>query len=93
MEGIAGDAAITVAIYPLAWRIEVVNDNIHRGFEYVRSGQTLLDAVKRFTDTARQHLLGNHGLGLESNWGIQNRWYKGRELASSNEPQLNDSNA
>ena len=85
MGGITGDTPITVAIYPLAWRIEVVNDNIHRGFEYVRSGQTVLDAAKRLTDATRQHLLGNHALGLESKWGIQKRWCKGQELVSSNE--------
>ena len=85
MRGITGTTPITVAIYPLAWRIEVVNDNIHRGFEYVRSGQTVLDAVKRLTDAAQQHLLGNHALGLEPRWGIQKRWYKGQELVSSNE--------
>ena len=35
--------------YPAAWRIEVVDDDAHRGFEYVRSGHE----VARPTGTAR----------------------------------------
>ena len=30
------DTPITVSVYPVAWRVEVVNDDKHRGFEYVR---------------------------------------------------------
>ena len=26
-----------VAAYPVAWKIEIVNDEKHRGFEYIRS--------------------------------------------------------
>ena len=37
MEG-PKDTPITVAVYPVAWRVEIVNDEKHRGFEYVRSG-------------------------------------------------------
>ena len=33
-----GDAPLVVAPYPVAWRIEVVDNDKHRGFEYVRSG-------------------------------------------------------
>ena len=29
---------IFVAAYPVAWRVEVVNDQRYRGFEYIRSG-------------------------------------------------------
>ena len=37
MEGIAKGTPIFVDVYPVAWRIEVVSDNKHRGFEYIRS--------------------------------------------------------
>ena len=32
------DAPVSVAPYPVAWRVEVVDDDNHRGFEYVRLG-------------------------------------------------------
>ena len=38
MAGLQDSCVLSVAAYPVAWRIEVVNDDIHRGFEYVRSG-------------------------------------------------------
>ena len=37
MEGINDVTSLYVDVYPAAWRIETVNDEIHRGFEYVRS--------------------------------------------------------
>ena len=36
MAGVENDRPLSVSPYPVAWRIEVVNDDIHRGFEYVR---------------------------------------------------------
>jgi len=36
MEGLGNGTALSVAAYPVAWRVEVVNDDKHRGFEYVR---------------------------------------------------------
>jgi len=41
MEGINNGTPIHVTSYPVAWRIEVANEGIHRGFEYVRSGLNL----------------------------------------------------
>ena len=37
MEGLNDAALLYVTGYPAAWRIEVTNEEIHRGFEYVRS--------------------------------------------------------
>ena len=31
------ECRLCVAAYPVAWRVEVVNDDIHRGYEYIRS--------------------------------------------------------
>jgi len=36
MEGINNNTPIFVAPYPAAWRVEVVKDDKHRGFEYIR---------------------------------------------------------
>jgi hypothetical protein len=36
MDGVK-ESTLSVAAYPVAWRIEVVNDEEHRGFEYIRS--------------------------------------------------------
>jgi len=38
MEGVNDGTQLYVAAYPIAWRIEVVDDDEHRGFEYIRSG-------------------------------------------------------
>jgi len=35
IEGVT-NSPLEVAAYPVAWRVEVVNDDKHRGFEYVR---------------------------------------------------------
>ena len=33
-----GEGPIIVAPYPVAWRVELVDDDRHRGFEYIRLG-------------------------------------------------------
>lgn len=35
------EGPLVVSAYPVAWRVEVVNDVEHRGFEYLRSEQCL----------------------------------------------------
>jgi len=37
MAGLENNRPLSVSAYPVAWRIEIVDDDIHRGFEYVRS--------------------------------------------------------
>ena len=37
VQGLKEGTPLYVAAYPAAWKIEVVDDEIHRGFEYVRS--------------------------------------------------------
>lgn len=37
MNGLNDGVALFVNAYPTAWRIEIVNDDVHRGYEYVRS--------------------------------------------------------
>ena len=37
MEGLKNLTPIYVAAYLVAWRIEIVNDEKHRDFEYIRS--------------------------------------------------------
>ena len=36
MAGVTNGCSLSVSAYPGAWRIEVVDDEVHRGFEYVR---------------------------------------------------------
>ena len=43
MNGLVNGASIHVTEYPAAWRVEVTNDKLHRGFEYVRWALILLD--------------------------------------------------
>lgn len=37
MEGLNNSTSLYVNAYPVAWRIETVNDDTYRGFEYVQS--------------------------------------------------------
>jgi len=37
MVGLENGSALSVVAYPVPWRVEVVDDDVHRGFEYVRS--------------------------------------------------------
>jgi len=37
MEGVNSGTPLFVNGYPVAWRVEIVNDEIHRGHEYVWS--------------------------------------------------------
>ena len=37
MVNLGNDCPLAVATYPVAWRVEVVNDDVHRGYEYIRS--------------------------------------------------------
>ena len=38
MDGIKQGETLRVAAYCVAWRIEIVDDPNHRGFEYIRWG-------------------------------------------------------
>ena len=35
MVGLEKNSVLSVAAYPVAWRFEVVDTDLHRGFEYV----------------------------------------------------------
>ena len=48
MAGLGNGSPISVTGYPAAWRVEVVDDDLHLGFEYVRSERD----VTRPTGTA-----------------------------------------
>lgn len=51
MAGLEGGSPLSVSAYPVGWRIEVVNDDIHRGFEYVRSGCcAVYSSLEQLTD-------------------------------------------
>ena len=43
MEGLTNGAPLYVAAYPVAWRIELVEDNAHRGLECIWS---VLDIIR-----------------------------------------------
>ena len=38
LNGVQDGTTLRVTPYPIAWRIEIVEEDNHRGFEYVRSG-------------------------------------------------------
>jgi len=37
MGGPLQDSPLSVAAFPVAWRVEIVDDDRHRGFEFIRS--------------------------------------------------------
>ena len=47
LDGTQDLAVLHVCAYPVAWRVEIVDDGIHRGFGYVRSDQMYADALER----------------------------------------------
>ena len=47
-----GSWTLIVTPYPAAWRIDVVDDDKHRGFEYIRSGVNVTRAGRHLVDTA-----------------------------------------
>ena len=44
MEGLENHTALHVTIYPVAWRVEIVDEGVYHGSEYVRSE---LDTIQR----------------------------------------------
>ena len=36
MDGMEDHCPLSVAAYPVAWRVELVDDEAYRGFEYIR---------------------------------------------------------
>ena len=42
LDGIANGYAVSVSDFPIAWKIQAVNDTKYSGFEYVRYGLTSL---------------------------------------------------
>lgn len=59
LNGLNDGTTLCVGAYPVAWRVEIVDEDEHRGFEYVRLAQTSLDGLERLIDTSFQLLLGN----------------------------------
>ena len=52
MAGFENGSPLSVSAYPVAWRIEVVNDEIHRSFEYIRSGHyAAASSLEQLADT------------------------------------------
>ena len=43
MDGLRDGTPLCVATYPVAWRVEIVEEKKHSGYEYVRSGQGFLE--------------------------------------------------
>jgi len=65
MAGLDNNRPLSVSAYPIAWRVEVVNDALYHGCEYVRLEYEVTSSLQEWlTDFACQHLLGNHGHSL-----------------------------
>jgi hypothetical protein len=52
MVGLTNASPLSVSPYPTAWKIEMVNDGIHRGFEYVRSEHDFTHQTGGLADAA-----------------------------------------
>ena len=80
MDGTENGRLISVAAYPVAWRVETSNDENHRGFEYIRSDKVFLNVPQQLTDASFQFLLGNQEDSYRSVSGPQTRWRSGEVL-------------
>jgi len=67
MAGLANGSPLSVSAYPTAWRVEVVDDDVHRGFEYVRSEHNVI----RRTDSLTLHVRFYWGT-TKITWNIPN---------------------
>jgi hypothetical protein len=65
LNGISNGHAVSVADFPVAWKIEAVNDAKHQNFEYVRYGLTFSTTTPALLTLCSKNLLGidKHGLG------------------------------
>ena len=52
LDGLQDGTALQVDPYPVAWRVEIVNDIKHRKFGFVRSDRMFVDALERRFDTS-----------------------------------------
>ena len=80
MEGLNDATALYVNAYPTAWRIETIDEGIHRGFEYVRSELSVDHTPEQLTDAVHQILLGTHKEDLGSIGGPQRQRREGGML-------------
>ena len=46
MDSVANGCTLYTTAYPVAWRIEIVDDDAHRGFEYVRSEHDIARPIR-----------------------------------------------
>ncbi|KAF9649756.1 hypothetical protein BDM02DRAFT_1746445 [Thelephora ganbajun] len=53
--GKLGESQLVVAAYPVAWRVEVVDDAQHRGFEYIRLCWGITDLVWNLDNGSRDN--------------------------------------
>ena len=63
VNGISPGTVLRVAPYPVARRVETINNENHHGFEYIRFGQILLGVQSESLD--------NRGYGLGLTMGQQ----------------------
>jgi len=72
VNGIKPGTALCVAAYPVAWRVETVDDGDHRGFEYIRfywaTGNTVWDLP--WTDKPNGAPVHMHLVVSQHNWQI-----------------------
>ena len=66
MEGLNGGDKLFVTAYPVAWRIETIDDGVHREFEYVRYG---LDFT-RHTGMVHRHYISGFTGDIQRRLGI-----------------------
>ena len=80
MEGRDNGCPLFVNEYAVAWRIETIDDGIHRGFEYVRSESNINYIPEWLTNALYQILLGSHEKGLGGRRVFQRQRCKGEML-------------
>ena len=90
MQGLGINTTLYVTPYPSAWRIQLADNDIYRGFEYVRWVLNVLhhNGVAHRRTPAYQIPLGNHGHHMGSVGGLQRQWGTGEILFTATDNNL-----
>ena len=90
MKSLDNGKPLHVTEYPAAWRVEVINDGLHRGFEYLRWEPELPGIQKWFTNVVCSFYWGftqmtwdHAGYGSNGTKVRYSRWYQWASLTDS----------
>ncbi|KAF9781759.1 hypothetical protein BJ322DRAFT_243044 [Thelephora terrestris] len=76
LEGLSNRSTVAVSPYPAAWRVQIVDDETHKGFEYIRLVWSTTEMVwdlawwGNSSDGNKVQLFGGNSSQLCQNWKL-----------------------